>query len=243
MGFQDGVTPKRSLGQNFFVNKELIKKITNVVLESNPTHITEIGPGKGAFTKVFYDVTVNLTLIEKDIVVSRIISNQFPEADIHNIDFLEYKLTNPETTYFGSLPFNVSDEIIEKIIKSYTFNNPAFFIIQKEVAEKYCNKEPNPLGLVTQIYADCKILFDIKAGNFKPRPHVDASFIRFVPHGKYQGIDKEALEKLILRSYKQPRKTLYNNLKGYNYNLSENIANRRAHELDLEAYISILERN
>lgn len=243
MGLQNRIIPKRSLGQNFFANEELIDKISRVVLESNPEHITEIGPGKGAFTKRFYVATVPLALIEKDIQLSRIITNKFPDAEVHNTDFIDYKLENPDTTYFGSLPFNVAEDIISKIIKSYTFTNPAFFIVQKEVAEKYANKEIGTLGLITKIYADCKILFNIKAGNFKPRPRVDASLIRLVPHGKYQSIDKEALEILIKRSFKQPRKTLYNNLKGFDYKLPENLKSKRAHEIKLDAYISILERN
>ena len=243
MGLQNRVEPKRSLGQNFFANEELAKKITNIVLESSPKHITEIGPGKGAFTKAFYETTVPLTVVEKDSHLSRILKKTFPKADIHNIDFLEFDLANSNTTYFGSLPFNVSDEIIDRIIKSNTFNNPSFFIIQKEVAEKYLNRGNNPLGLITKIYADCEIVLGIKAGNFKPRPNVDASFIKFVPYNRYTHVDRVDLEKLIIRSFKQPRKTLKNNLKQYSYKIRNDLELKRAHELNLDMYISILQNS
>jgi 16S rRNA (adenine1518-N6/adenine1519-N6)-dimethyltransferase len=243
MGLQSRVKPKRSLGQNFFNNEELAKKIVKTVLESKPRHITEIGPGKGAFTKAFYETTTEITLVEKDLTLFRLLTNTFPKATIHNTDFLDFKLTRDDTTYFGSLPFNVSDEIIEKIIKSETFNNPAFFIIQKEVAENYRNREINLLGLITHIYADVEILFDIKAGNFKPRPNVDASLIKFTPNEKYSNANREELEKLISRSFRQPRKTLKNNLKPYNYKIPKEYRIKRPHELTLDMYVSILEVN
>jgi 16S rRNA (adenine1518-N6/adenine1519-N6)-dimethyltransferase len=241
MGFQNGIKPKRSLGQNFFNNEKLIEKITKIILESNPKHITEIGAGKGAFTKVFYEFTIGLTLVEKDFTLAQILQNNFNEAEIYNKDFLDYELKNSNTTYFGSLPFNVSKEIIEKIIKSYTFSSPAFFIIQKEVAEKYLNKEINPLGLIREIYADVEYIFDIKPGNYTPRPNVNTSFIKFIPHNRYLNVNKEALEELIERSFKMPRKTINNNLKPYNYLLPNYLESKRPAELKLDDYVSILE--
>jgi len=243
MGLQSRVNPKRSLGQNFFNNEKLAKKIVKTVLEGNPKHITEIGPGKGAFTKSFYEATTEISLVEKDLALSRHLTNSFPKATIHNVDFLDFKLSRNDTTYFGSLPFNISDEIIEKIIKSDTFNNPAFFIIQKEVAENYRNRDNNLLGLVTQIYSDVDIIFDIKAGNFKPRPNVDASFVKFTPKKKYRNLNTDKLERIIKRAFKQPRKTLKNNLKPYNYKIPKELEMKRPHELTLDMYVSILETN
>jgi 16S rRNA A1518/A1519 N6-dimethyltransferase RsmA/KsgA/DIM1 with predicted DNA glycosylase/AP lyase activity len=243
MGFSSGVIPKRSLGQNFFVNEELIKKITALILETKPRHITEIGAGKGAFTKEFYKTTTDLTLIEKDSILAQILENKFSDATVYNVDFMNFKLSNPETTYFGSLPFNIANDIIKKIIKSYTFNNPAFFIIQKEVAEKYENRNKNPLGLIREIYADFQILFDIKAGNLKPRPHVTSSFVKFIPHQKFEDIDKEALEKLIKESFKFPRKTINNNLRSLSYKIPDEIKQRRPEDLELIDYVSILKHS
>lgn len=241
MGFQNSIKPKRSLGQNFLINDELIKKIVDFILESNPKHITEIGPGKGAFSKLFYNTQLPLTLVEKDNVLAQLLENNLPSADIFNVDFLNFKLKNTETTYFGSLPFNIANEIIKKVVTSYTFTNPAFFIIQKEVAVKYSNRETNPLGLIREIYADFEILLDIKPGNFKPRPNVTSSFVKFTPHNNYTNIDKDAVESLIQRSFKMPRKTIMNNLKQYSYNIPTELETKRPHELDLSEYMSILQ--
>lgn len=241
MGFSNRITAKRSLGQNFLVNSNLIEKISTIVIDSNPKHITEIGPGEGAFTKVFYETTTPLTLVEKDNNLFQLLQNNYKNAEIYNLDFLNYKLSNLETTYFGSLPFNVSKEIIEKILKSDTFNNPAFFIIQKEVAEKYSNKEPNELGFIREIYADFKILFDIKPGSFYPKPKVTSSFVVFTPKKNIlDKINKDDLEILIKRSFRMPRKTLKNNLSAYNYRLPPDFEQKRATQLQLSDYMSIL---
>lgn len=240
MGLQNRLIPKRSLGQNFIINDNLVTKIAKIVLESGPDHITEIGPGQGAFTKVFYDTTSALTLIEKDNTLAQILENRYPNAVIYNLDFMDFKLENPHTTYFGSLPFNMHLPIIKKIITSYTFNNPAFFIIQKEVAKKYENRDSNVLGLILEIYANFEILFDIKAGNFNPRPNVTSSFVKFVPKKKYLDIDKQGLEILIERSFKMPRKTIKNNLKSFHYKIPQGLEDKRPKKLELSDYISIL---
>ncbi|MCD4756035.1 hypothetical protein K8R20_00215 [bacterium] len=243
MGFQSRIKPKRSLGQNFFRNKSLAKHIANLVLESSPKHITEIGPGKGAFTTLFYGATKDMTLIETDVILSTELVNQFKNATILHRDFLELPLTFSPTTYFGSLPYNISKPIIKKILISDTFTNPAFFIIQKEVAEKYTNRNTNLLGLMREIYADCKILLTIKPDSFYPKPKVTSSFIKFTPHDKYQGVDKKALEKLIRISFTQPRKTLKNNLRNTKYVLLDQEQSLRPNQLTLDQYISILNRS
>lgn len=243
MGFQSRIKPKKSLGQNFFRNKALAKHITNLVLEDSPEHITEIGPGKGAFTALFYGATKNMTLVETDVILSHELTREYKKATILHQDFLEIPLTFSPTTYFGSLPYNISKPIIKKIITSDTFTNPAFFIIQKEVAEKYANKKTNLLGLMREIYADCKILLTIKPDNFYPKPKVMSSFIKFVPHNRHDSVNKSALEKLIRNSFTQPRKTLKNNLRNTKYILLEQEQSLRPSQLTLEQYISILDRS
>jgi len=241
MGFPNRVTPKRSLGQNFLINPGLIKKIITVVLNSDPKHITEIGPGKGAFTEEFYATTIPMILIEKDFNFTQILQDNYRGTQVHNIDFLDFELNNFNTTYFGSLPFNKSKDIIYKIISSPTFNNPAFFIIQKEVAEKYSSKNVNPLSLIREIYSNFEILFDIKAGNFRPKPNVTTSLVKFTPHRKSWNVNVKDLELLIKKSFKYPRKTLKNNLKSYN--LSKEIAGKRPAQLLLSNYVSILKNS
>ncbi len=243
MGFQSRIKPKRSLGQNFFVNKSLAQHITDLVKTSCVSQILEIGPGSGSFTENFYGTTEKLVLIEKDDTLVLELEIRFPKADIIHADFLDVKLPEKDITYFGSLPYNVSKPIIKKILTSDTFTQPAFFIIQKEVADKYTNRDRNILGLIKELYADCKVLLTIKPENFSPRPKVMSAFIKFTPHNRYPDVDKIAMEKLIIEAFKQPRKTLKNNLKNTKYILNPEEETLRPDKLNIEQYISILKRS
>ena len=222
MGFQDKVIEtKKSLGQNFFVNKNLAQQISDIVIEENPEVVVEIGPGAGSFTQFLREQNFKLILIEKDETLSSLLGEKYPKAEVRNVDFLEWEMGDLEEhiekkiLFFGSLPYNVSKKIIKKIIKSKYFNTNSYFIIQKEVAQKYTDLEPNNnfLSVSTHLYADVKRLFDISPESFKPRPKVNSSFVRFSPKDIIPELDKKAFEKFLKICFKQPRKTLHNNLK------------------------------
>jgi len=138
--------------------------------------------------------------------------------------------------FWGSLPYNVSKHIIRKIIESKYFNSDIFFIIQKEVADKYIATKPNNnlLALETNLFAKPRKLFDISPASFAPQPKVNSSLIQFSPTAKQTDLD-------ILRvANSQPRKTLRNNLKGTNFvenAETKRILEQRAQHLSLEEYI------
>jgi len=240
---------KKSLGQNFFVNKNLSTQIVDIVLSENPDVIVEIGPGLGAFTQFFTKEDIQLFAIEKDNNLSMELENLYPSVTIKNIDFLDWDFSdlNPfegkKITFFGSLPYNVSKKIIKKIITSKFFNSPSFFIIQKEVAEKYCSREPNNnfLSLSTALYADTNKLFNISPESFKPRPNVNSTFIRFTP--KIVLLENtKTFERFLHNAFRQPRKTLKNNL-GDSYSFTEEgttpFLQERPQHLSLEQYIHL----
>jgi 16S rRNA (adenine1518-N6/adenine1519-N6)-dimethyltransferase len=234
---------KRSLGQNFFINKNLGDRIIQEVQNSTDIAV-EIGPGQGFFTERLIEKFKEVILIEKDTEIAKILRETYPNLTIYNEDFLDFDLTKlpKDITFFGSLPYNVSKPIIRKIIESDRFNNPAYFIIQKEVAQKYIYKDPyNILSLNTNIYSDVKKILDISPEAFRPRPRVNSSFTRFTPNRKdIEGI--KTLSNLITLSFKQPRKNLKNNLKGSPYrDLIKDFESRRPSELSLEQYQEILQ--
>lgn len=233
---------KKSLGQNFFVNKNLGDHITNIVGENSSDTVVEIGPGLGFFTERLVKLFKNVIVIEKDTDLANNLSLLYPNIQVLNRDFLELDLKEfKDVTYFGSLPYNVSKPIIKKIIESESFKHPAYFIIQKEVAEKYIYKKPyNILSLTTNIYADVNKLFNISPDSFKPQPNVNSSFVSFVPKNTVLKNSKE-LETLIKISFRQPRKSLRNNLKGSKYaNIQSEYLNKRAQELSLVEFSEIL---
>ncbi|HAM37620.1 MAG: Ribosomal RNA small subunit methyltransferase A [candidate division WS6 bacterium GW2011_WS6_36_26] len=239
---------KKSLGQNFFVNENLGEKIINFVKDENPEIIVEIGPGRGFFTHKLSIFSQQLVLIEKDDILAEDLKISFPNAIVLNQDFLDWnfkeleQFSGKKIIFYGSLPYNISKPIIQKIISSGFFSNNCYFIIQKEVAEKYVSKEPNNniLSLRTQLYAKPKKLMDINPGAFMPRPKVMSSVIKFSPIEKQTDINEEKFIKFIENCFRSPRKTLRNNLKNISSRLQdEELFNKRPQELTLEQYIHI----
>ena len=239
---------KKSLGQNFFVNENLGEKIINFVKDENPEIIVEIGPGRGFFTHKLSIFSQQLVLIEKDDILAEDLKISFPNAIVLNQDFLDWnfkeleQFSGKKIIFYGSLPYNISKPIIQKIISSGFFSNNCYFIIQKEVAEKYVSKEPNNniLSLRTQLYAKPKKLMDINPGAFMPRPKVMSSVIKFSPIEKQTDINEEKFIKFIENCFRSPRKTLRNNLKNISSRLQdEGLFNKRPQELTLEQYIHI----
>jgi 16S rRNA (adenine1518-N6/adenine1519-N6)-dimethyltransferase len=234
---------KRSLGQNFFINSNLGDYIINVVKEEDALSIVEIGPGTGFFTQRLIQNFKDITVIEKDTQLANTLKSQYSNIKVLNEDFLSLDLSilNKDCIYFGSLPYNVSKPIVRRIIESENFNKKSFFIVQKEVAEKYIYKEPySSLSLTTYIYAKAKKILDISPDSFRPRPNVNSSLISFTPIER-EIKDKNKLEELISLSFKQPRKNLYNNLKGSKYEKGcIPFKTYRPAQLDLDTYIEIL---
>ena len=251
------IKTKKSLGQNFFTNPNLAKKIVDIVLQNPTDIIVEIGPGQGYFSKLFgergKDFLKNLVMVEKDDLLALNLKHLFPEYIVVNQDFLDWdfeelkKYSSENITFFGSLPYNVSKKIIEKIVQSEYFKTTAFFIIQKEVAEKYIAQPPenNLLATRTNIYSKAKKILDITPDSFKPKPKVMSSLISFTPEEKqHEKLKKKEVRKdfdlFLQNAYKQPRKKLSNNLKNYLFNKEEKkiatILDRRPQHISLDDF-------
>ena len=238
---------KKSLGQNFFVNQNLAKSIVEILINTRPELIVEIGPGHGYFSKMIADsFNDNLFLVEKDTELAKDLKFTIQKTEVINTDFLDWDFNeispykNKKILFFGSLPYNVSKKIIRKIIESEYFNSDCFFIIQKEVAEKYSGKETNILSVTTKLYAEFKKEFDISPSSFNPKPKVNSSFTRFIPSNKEYNVNKEELIKFLKIAFIQPRKTLRNNLKNFKFKEDEEtqlLLNKRAEHLSIDEYI------
>ena len=140
---------KKSLGQNFLIDKNIIKKIINVVDIKNK-NVIEIGPGKGALTEeILKKNPVSVTLIEKDNSLFKNLILKFSHNNtlkIYNDDILKInieKLIKEETVIFGNLPYNISSQILIKFLKFKVWPpkfNDLVLMFQKELAEKITGK-------------------------------------------------------------------------------------------------------
>jgi len=234
---------KKSLGQNFFINENLGNQILSHISNESCPYVVEIGPGAGFFTMKLKEMGKKILAIEKDDYLAEKLTGQ--GINVVNIDFLDWdfkELGGESAIFFGSLPYNVSKPIISKILSSKHFTNNCYFIVQKEVAEKYVAKAPdsNLLSLRAQIYANCKKILDIGPSSFKPAPKVNSSLVMFFPTEFNLSVDIHTFNSFLEQCFAHPRKTLRNNLRGYKFSSDfEDLLQKRPQHLSLEEYLQL----
>ena len=254
------IKAKKSLGQNFLMDKLILEKISNTINISNKT-ILEIGPGTGNLTSyILKKNPKKLFVIEKDYELSRGLKNKFNDKitvindDVLKID--ETKLFKEVVTVFGNLPYNISTEILAKWIlnlesENFWFEN-LILMFQKEVADRIISKfnssKYGRLSILANWKLDIKKMFDIKPFSFSPRPKVDSSLLFFSPRKNfYQIKNPKNLEKVTRIFFNQRRKKLktpYNKLFEGNIDILNKLKidlNLRPHNLKKEIYYQLVE--
>ena len=182
--------PKKSLGQNFLIDKNIINKITSLKNIKN-RNILEIGPGRGALTeKILEKNPKSLILIEKDYKLYEVLKKKYKnnnKVTLFNSDILKInleKIMDIKSIVFGNLPYNISSQILVKLIK---FKNwpPKFtdliFMFQKEVAEKIIGKSFGRLTVITNYRLKLSNKFDVSPNCFYPKPKITSSVLHLSP--------------------------------------------------------------
>jgi 16S rRNA (adenine1518-N6/adenine1519-N6)-dimethyltransferase len=182
--------PKKSLGQNFLIDKNIINKITSLKNIKN-RNILEIGPGRGALTeKILEKNPKSLILIEKDYKLYEVLKKKYKnnnKVTLFNSDILKIdleKIIDIKSIVFGNLPYNISSQILVKLIK---FKNwpPKFtdliFMFQKEVAEKIIGKSFGRLTIITNYRLKLSNKFDVSPNCFYPKPKITSSVLHLSP--------------------------------------------------------------
>ena len=245
---KDRVQPKKSLGQNFFINKNLAEKIVQVTTKQHPKTVLEIGGGTGVFSKLLIQQVKQLIIVEKDDLLVNTLQHEVPTAEVIHADFLQITLDdlpqcNNNCTIFGSLPYNISKPIIFHIAEHFEPCTELYTIIQKEVAEKF-SQDNNKIGLLIRNFFTPKILIkSIQPENFKPKPKVTSTFILFTRNTKpvLSNSDYKLFRQYIQKAFAHPRKKLGNNLK--EFELTTKVANKRAEALNFEEHLAIFRQN
>ena len=186
------IKTKKSLGQNFLIDREVLEQIVSTVDIANK-EILEIGPGSGNLTAhILKKGPKNLHVIEKDNDLSLILREKFNnQINIINDDVLKISVDNiskEKLTVFGNLPYNISTEIISKWIvsleKDFWFNN-LVLMFQKEVADRIIAKVNTSnygrLSILSHWKLNIEKIIDIKPECFSPRPKIDSSLLVFTP--------------------------------------------------------------
>ena len=181
---------KKRLGQHFLHDKNIINKIiSNLEINIKDTFI-EIGPGEGALTTPLLEGVESIILIEKDRDLIPILEKKYnhKKVKIVNQDILKCELSNlikNNTRIVGNLPYNISTEIIFKLLPFSKDIKDLHFMLQKEVVDRIVaapgTKIYGRLSVMTQVYFTVKKLFDISPNVFTPKPKVDSAYIRLIP--------------------------------------------------------------
>ena len=214
------IKPKKSLGQNFLIDRSVLQQIVDTVEISNK-EVLEIGPGSGNLTtfilkknpKKFY-------VIEKDDELALLLIDKFSdEITIINDDILkisEDKISSEKLTVFGNLPYNISTEILSKWIininKNFWFEN-LVLMFQKEVAERiiaeFNTSKYGRLSILSNWKLNIKKIIDIKPQSFSPRPKINSTLLLFTPRENFFELkDAKNLEILTRVFFSQRRKML-----------------------------------
>tara|TARA_B100000035_G_scaffold183698_1_gene156813 strand:- start:2584 stop:3360 length:777 start_codon:yes stop_codon:yes gene_type:complete len=224
---------KKSLGQNFLINKEISRKIS-FLKDFKNQEIVEVGPGKGYLTKfIIKRRPSKLILIEKDktlnTILSNLIKNKGIEIKLIIGDALKIsinKLSKKKIILIGNLPYNIATTLILNWLKYINSFKSIIVMVQKEVASRLsAEKKTRHYGRISvliQVLAEVKVKFDVAPENFFPKPKVHSSIIEIIPKKKVE-FDYNKLDKFLKISFTHKRKTLKNNLSKISSNIEEKI--------------------
>lgn len=219
---QGYVKPKKHLGQHFLVDKNIAAKIASFITYSG--NVLEIGPGKGMLTEyILKKYPENLWVAEIDsesveyLKANGILpSEKILEHDILSLNFNEY-FTEP-ITLTGNLPYNISSPIMFKLLENRQLIKEAVFMVQKEVAERICEKHGSKtygiLSVLLQAYYQPKYLFSVNESVFFPKPNVKSAVFKLtaLPERNQEFNEKRFIQ-IVKAGFNQRRKTLSNSLK------------------------------
>jgi 16S rRNA (adenine1518-N6/adenine1519-N6)-dimethyltransferase len=244
------VKAKKQLGQHFLIDQNIAKKIVDY-LPDETLSVLEIGPGTGVLTKyLFQKKDIDLIAMDVDKESIDFLHQKFPEkaGQIVHADFLKTDLhaffSNPFAV-IGNFPYNISSQILFKIL-DYRYQVPLLIgMFQKEVAERIAagpgSKTYGILSVLLQAYYRITYLFTVQEQAFRPPPKVKSAVIRLQRNERKEVPCNEKLFfRIVKTSFQQRRKTLRNSLKTIHTNLDASpFGASRPEQLDVEAFIGL----
>lgn len=250
---------KKKYGQNFIVDKNIIHSIIAKSEIDDETLVIEIGPGAGSLTSELGKYAKNVIAYEIDETLKPILEkNITPNTEVIYEDFLKRDIAEDIKKYnykklyvIANLPYYITTPIIIKLIETKIDFDKIVVMVQKEVGDRFKakpkTKEYNSLSVFLSYYFNITKILDVSRNVFMPKPNVDSIVVCFTKKvDKLKVNNEELFFKLIKDSFKQKRKNLRNNLKGYDLeNISKTLSKYnldltvRAEALHLEIFVDI----
>jgi 16S rRNA (adenine1518-N6/adenine1519-N6)-dimethyltransferase len=241
---------KKSLGQHFLKDESVSRRIVQVLQQRPIKNLLEVGPGGGALTKYLIQLKdIDLKCIEIDTEKVKFLENNYPQLKNKIIHADILKAPAPFSEHFtivGNFPYNISTQIVFRILEWKNSVEVMVGMFQKEVAERIAAKEGSRIYGVTsvlvQAFFGVEYLFEVDEHAFNPPPKVKSAVIRMMPLEQPVPMKNEkALRLLVKSAFNQRRKTLRNAVKPLFVaeELKDEIFNKRAEELSVQQFASL----
>lgn len=253
---QHQVKAKKHLGQHFLNDESIAQKIAETLTLKNYNAILEIGPGMGVLTKYLLEKDVVTHVIEIDSE-----SVEYLKANYLNLanriiekDFLKFDLNlifkGQPFAIIGNFPYNISTQIVFKVLEMRNQIPEFSGMFQKEVAERICSKEGSKvygiLSVLTQAFYNAEYLFTVPPNVFNPPPKVDSGVLRLTRKENHSlPCDPELFFKVVKAAFQQRRKTIRNSLKIFNLSdilREDSIFDKRPEQLNVQQFLELTTR-
>lgn len=247
------VKPKKHLGQHFLNDESVARSIADTLTLKGYDNVLEIGPGMGVLTKYLLAKPTTTYLIEIDEESASYLQTHYLQLSDRIIkeDVLKYDFSKvfAEESFaiIGNFPYNISSQIVFKMLENRPQIPEFSGMFQKEVAQRICDKGGSKtygiLSVLVQAFYNAEYLFTVPPSVFNPPPKVDSGVLRLTRKKDFELPCNEKLFFSVVKSaFQQRRKTLRNSLKGFN--LSENlkantIFGKRPEQLSVDAFIEL----
>ena len=243
-------TLKKSLGQHFLKDEKVVDKIIAELKRHSFKNLLEVGPGGGALTKQLIALPgIHFKAVELDEEKVNYLQKQFSalKGNLIHENFLNIERPFQEPfAIIGNFPYNISTQILFKILEWKEYVPVVIGMFQKEVAERAASKEGSKiygvLSVLVQYYYDVEYLFSVGSESFTPPPKVQSGVIRLTARNDFYPFKSErAFRILVKTAFNQRRKTLRNAVKSLFTKdvLDDALFNRRAETLSVEEFAAL----
>lgn len=241
---------KKHLGQHFLINQVIIDQIIDLIKKEvhKDKPVLEVGPGQGVLTFALNNHFQTFRAVEFDRDMIPFLLKELEVDKIINEDFLQLNLKSVYQDPFalvGNFPYNISSQIIFKMIANRTQIPVMIGMFQKEVAHRICatpgGKKNGILSLNAQAFYDAEIAFDILPDAFNPPPKVDSSVIVLRRKKDFElGCDEKLYSRVVKLAFSQRRKKLRNTIKSMIDDTSDPVFQMRPEQLSVEEFVNIV---
>ena len=248
--FASMYTLKKSLGQHFLKDENICKKIISALQKHPFQNLLEVGPGGGALTKYLIQIGgINFKTVELDDEKVDYLLSSYPqlEGKIIHQSFLDIEKPFADSfTVVGNFPYNISSQILFKMVEWKTDVECMIGMFQKEVAQRVVAKEGSKIygviSVLVQAFFKTEYLFEVNEGSFLPPPKVKSAVIRLLPHENALPVKSENHFFLLVKTaFNQRRKKLRNAVKELFEKdvLADQVFDKRAEQLTVKQFAEL----